>query len=249
MLSATMIVEIIMRVEGFANTSVQRGERWVPALVAKCDKCGFQASEYVSTSDKFDTDGVGQRARVIRKFENLGWSFRNHKATCPGCMKASRAAQMRFLHSPKGAPMPTENVTKFPPLPPAGVKPMGKSDRRVIFIKLDEVYQDEKKGYLPGWTDQRVATDLGIPEAWVKEIREENFGSVSSNPDIDLVLAEAKKWEDERGVLERRASALADQIEKIVGEAKKMAEEFQKHTAKGELVERKLFAISKSVRP
>ena len=145
--------------------------------------------------------------------------------------------------------MPTENVTKFPPLPPVGVKPMGKSDRRVIFIKLDEVYQDEKKGYLPGWTDQRVATDLGIPEAWVKEIREENFGSVSSNPDIDLVLAEAKKWKDEAGALERKMETMQEEAHKLGDRMQKLHEEFKAHTAKGELVERKLFAISKSVRP
>lgn len=69
---------------------------------------------------------------------------------------------------------------------------MSRDDRRVIFAKLNDVYIDESKGYDGGWSDQRVAKDLGVPLAWVKEIRQENFGLESSNEDARAVVKEAK---------------------------------------------------------
>lgn len=71
------------------------------------------------------------------------------------------------------------------------------SDRRIIFAKLEEVYLDEVKGYSANWTDERVSKDLGVPRAWVAEVREINFGPVRDNEmtrdliaKIDAVSAE-----------------------------------------------------------
>ncbi len=43
-----------------------------------------------------------------------------------------------------------------------------RENRRIILAKLEEVYVDEKTGYSPGWTDAKLALDLGVPRAWVK---------------------------------------------------------------------------------
>jgi hypothetical protein len=70
---------------------------------------------------------------------------------------------------------------------------MGKEDRRLIFAKINDVYLDEKQGYSSGWSDKRVSEDLGVPCAWVKTIREDNFGFEGANEDVRPILDEVKK--------------------------------------------------------
>lgn len=62
------------------------------------------------------------------------------------------------------------------------------SDRRIIFAKLEEVYLDEVKGYSANWTDDRVSKDLGVPRAWVAEVREINFGPLRDNEQMRELL-------------------------------------------------------------
>ena len=70
------------------------------------------------------------------------------------------------------APTPTTpNINRAAP-PPT----MSLADRRLIIDKLGEVYVDEKVGYSSGWSDRKVGVDLGVPPAWVAEIRTQNFG-------------------------------------------------------------------------
>ena len=69
---------------------------------------------------------------------------------------------------------------------------MSREDRRIVFAKLNDVYLDERAGYSSGWSDQRVADDLNIPRAWVKSIREENFGPDGASEEIRAALYEAK---------------------------------------------------------
>ena len=66
---------------------------------------------------------------------------------------------------------------------------MTKEDRRIIFAGIDDHYVDESTGYKPGWSDQKIATDLNVPLAWVRTIREDNFG-----PEVgDAINQELKK--------------------------------------------------------
>jgi len=51
-----------------------------------------------------------------------------------------------------------------------------RDDKRIIFEKLSEVYENNLTGYCAGWTDDRVGTDLNCPRAWVEAIRDEFFG-------------------------------------------------------------------------
>jgi hypothetical protein len=90
---------------------------------------------------------------------------------------------MRSQPDPKPAP---PGVAVEPP------REMSRDDRRVVFSKLDEVYIDESKGYDNGWSDHRVAIDLGVPRAWVTTIREEMFGPDKSNAEARELVQEAK---------------------------------------------------------
>jgi hypothetical protein len=70
-----------------------------------------------------------------------------------------------------------------PPVAPAPAE-MGRIDKRLIASKLEAVYIDENVGYKPGWSDKRVAKDLGAPKDWVTHVREDMFG-----PEIDMSSA------------------------------------------------------------
>ena len=72
-----------------------------------------------------------------------------------------------------------------------------KEDRRIIFSKLNEVYVDERTGYSASWTDGSVATNLGVPTEWVKQIRDENFGPLAINPEVLALINECRQIREE----------------------------------------------------
>jgi hypothetical protein len=79
--------------------------------------------------------------------------------------------------------------------------------------------------YDKGWTDAKVASDLGVPLQWVRVIRDENFGDEVGNEDIRKQLAEAKEALALVRQLEpdiKKLLALADRIERSVAECSKV---------------------------
>lgn len=104
----------------------------------------------------------------------------------------------------------TKSASETPP------REMSRDDRRVIFAKLDEVYLDEKRGYDSGWSDHKVASDLGVPRKWVEIIRAENFGAIGTNEEMAEFLSESDKLcADARAALDAAKKARED-IEAIL---------------------------------
>ena len=102
---------------------------------------------------------------------------------------------------------------------------MGFEDRRIIFEKLNEVYLNEREGYSEDWTDKKVAEHLGVPQAWVTQIRADNFGPHGSNKVIDNTNADG--------------TALVKEIR----------ETGSKLMVRADDLERRLIDIQKAVRP
>lgn len=109
---------------------------------------------------------------------------------------------------------------------------MTRDERRIISSKLDEVYKDEKTGYLSPWTDSAVAKDLGVPRAWVSEVREAFFGPDNVNPQLQAfldaaapIIAETKNlFAAARGQLDQ-AKALEGRIEELERMSRKIEKE------------------------
>lgn len=76
---------------------------------------------------------------------------------------------------------------------------MTRDDRRLVLVKLEEVYVSETVGYSAGWTDESVAKELACPRAWVATLREENFGPEIAQEDP-------------------RVAALAESVEALAGD-------------------------------
>jgi len=83
----------------------------------------------------------------------------------------------------KSAPIQTDSapMNHDPRLPPE----MTKEDWRIIFAEIDTHYLDETTGYAANYDDKRIADGLKVPLAWVRTIREENFGP-EKNPDSEF---------------------------------------------------------------
>lgn len=131
--------------------------------------------------------------QISKKFIKAGWLVgkNERRDMCPSCIESKTAASRVKHYKPK------ENVVNFPTPAPTEIpmtvtmpdRPMNREEKRLINMKLHEVYIGEKYGYYPPHTDQSVAKDMGVPVAWVRDIREELFGPAHSNSEIDDQLA------------------------------------------------------------
>lgn len=158
-------------------------EPGAPPLAAykfTCAKCGKEENLPLGSKS-----GGIPLALVKQKMLHKGWEIGNRASAdiCPDCLSAGKKQHKHQKQE--------NNVVNFIKAeePPT----MSREDRRLIFAKIDEVYLDENTGYSDGWTDQKVADDLGVPVAWVKSIRAENFGEERSNSAILKQLEEAKE--------------------------------------------------------
>lgn len=139
-------------------------------LAAKIECCQCEAVAFSSSRG-----GLNPKAHE-QHFRGLGWSVGNgpRRDMCPECQKRK----------------PNLKVVKMEPAHKAEApREMSREDRRIITSKLDDVYLDGK--YSTPWTDAAVARDLGVPRAWVSEVRDQFFGPEGSNPEFDDFLIKA----------------------------------------------------------
>lgn len=151
---------------------------------------------------------------VRKKFQQKGWEVGKNRThdVCPICVE-NRASARR---SKKEAPLKPVIVTAPPPHRDFAAeeaaeapKKMDTEDRRIIFAAVDERWAGKDAGYSAPWTDQAIASHLGVPLAWVIEVRSQFFGEVRDNQEI-------------RDLLER--------VDKVsVAASQKVAEAFQLH--------------------
>jgi hypothetical protein len=139
--------------------------------------------------------------------------------------RVDRLLQKRKASQKGEEPVTSATVTAIP-------RKMTRDERRIIYAKIEEVWGSEDSGYKPPWTDKKVAEDLGVPQAWVATLRDENFGSKSSNPAIEEQGRAAMEF-----VAEMRSKA-----QEITAMAKALLD-------KAEVIERRLIDIQKAVRP
>ena len=83
---------------------------------------------------------------------------------------------------------------------------MTKEDRRIIFSEIDSHYLDETRGYDRDWNDERVAKSLNVPLAWVRTIREDNFGPERGN----VITIEVEKLNAAKEEIDKSINAMRD---------------------------------------
>jgi hypothetical protein len=110
---------------------------------------------------------------TINRYEQMGWTIKkNRQPVCATCNEKETAVALK--------PAPIQ------------VGPDPKIARR-IFACLDEYFDDAKKVYRPGWSDEGVAKHLGVSLEIVTNIRKSAYGELAENPEVvkladDIIL-------------------------------------------------------------
>jgi len=188
----------------FTERSEKHGNNYRVVAAVTCRECGVE-----------DVIGIKAAAALMppvaiaKKFAQRGWDIgqNEHWDTCPKCIaKKKEKPSLKIVPKIEQA---VDNMIKADP-----PRTMSREDRRIVFEKLNGVYLDEKRGYDTGWSDHKVALDLGIPRAWVEQVREEMFGPINSNPDIEAFLKAARELQEIKTQI-ASLTALRDQLENI----------------------------------
>lgn len=216
----------------FPEVPIVRGEVRAMAMQITCAHCG--AVEFYAFQN-----GVKRKPPIAARqaFQGRGWSVGSgpRKDFCPlhAAPASRREKDMSGSILPKSSvagPSPVAicrvgaEMTQPKAEPP---RQMTREDRQIIHAKLSDVY--DKGSYLTPWTDARVASDLGVPRAWVSEIRDLMFGPENSNPAFDefltrvsdLKMAIARLDENEKAIADALAVARR-QREKLLAEAEEL---------------------------
>ncbi len=224
----------------------------------RCSKCN-NTEEYISNK------GLQPHEFVSSVFRKRGWMIGASPRAdlCPTHATPMRAKPVEptpvedgitFTNNPPAkkeepmqVPLPTPSpnmqavaavVSKPPTVIEHDPNNMGKTEKRIIFAKLNEVYQDEVTGYSGDWTDAKLAADLGVPVAWIAEVRSEDFGpetnagmraALSADMDklsgriesqiklVDAKLEAAEKLDDKVSAALAEAKKSNDRLQELIG--------------------------------
>ncbi|MBB3997216.1 hypothetical protein [Aureimonas pseudogalii] len=174
----------------FPILTKMRDGRVVNASSIRCGTCKEEGLSYSASGRPTPNRASSE------KFKRMGWVVGSSQRLnrCPSCRPSAISASNN--NQPKIHKLDLEQIVMAKSNPPAVTEPpreMTRDDRRIIFAKLNEVYIGEDQGYSAGWSDQKISDDLGTPKSWVERIREENFGSISTNENVMLCYKQIKE--------------------------------------------------------
>lgn len=182
-----------MSMRVFPEETIRTDGSSVKVMKIACAHCGGACFFPFQTGFKRKPPIAAQQ-----HFQNQGWVVGSgpRKDFCP---LHARPSQRKGTKAMVETPVAASQAEP----PPA----YSREDRRTIMYKLEEVYA--KDAYKAPWTDNAVAKDLGVPRAWVSEIRSANFGPEGSNPQLDEFLAARDRLDLEiKGLAERYDAAV-----------------------------------------
>lgn len=90
---------------------------------------------------------------------------------------------------------------------------MSKDQKRAIWREIDENYERDR--YIPGVTDKSIGEKLKFPWAWVKQVREEDFGPAGVDPEIAKLQGQIDDLEKRTAELESNSLKMAEEAEKL----------------------------------
>lgn len=167
-----------------------------------CTKCD---ATLLITPGRLTGEGVALKAR------RAGWAahhLRASEALCPACLhpKPTNGGTME----PKK--MLTGTLKLPPPVPvddplPLGLKHLTAEQRMMARGLLDQHFDDKAGYYLEGYSDERVAAEVGVALALVRTMREAAYGPIR-------VSAPVLALRTDLGLLK---AAVADQLKVLDG--------------------------------
>lgn len=74
-----------------------------------------------------------------------------------------------------------------------------KRAKRMVYQALEDYYDDTKKAYRPGYSDESIAKETGAALDFVRRIREEDFGPLGVPPELQTLIDHAASLREEIG--------------------------------------------------
>jgi len=104
-----------------------------------------------------------------------GWTI-GRTMTCPNCQRPKRDKSMHTK--------PTTSTIPAEPAVAASPSESAKRAHRMVFMALEDYYDEGAKRYKPGYTDAKIAETTGAAVAYVVKIRSEYFGGLAEPTEV-----------------------------------------------------------------
>lgn len=159
------------------NSSYANGARRV-TMTLHCAKCPLSST--VNWSHGYEDTMVGNYWR------SQGWDFHAHNKRSCICPECKGAAPMQAQHPKLVAPITLVQEVVQEALEAQAPRLISRDQRHKIRELLEVNFDDEKGRYTKDWSDKRIADQLDLPLATIREIREAAYGPIDET-DPELV--------------------------------------------------------------
>lgn len=180
--------QTVVRHEGF----VRKGWR---VMCRYCDQ------EYVMEPNTKKNPAPTLLHKMAR---NAGWETGKKltDSTCPNCLKKQAAIKAEKREAKRAEKEENEKLMQQKPNGGLGLEVQqprepSRQDVRKIVSELEDHFDEVSGKYRGGTTDATIAADLAVPRAWVTKTREEWFGPLKGNEDLDNVRADLAAFKGE----------------------------------------------------
>jgi len=162
-------------------------------------------------------------AIMVRNMHKKGWDVSAKKApACPTCIHKAKVIPMTAKAN-GGASLGEASAVKFlPPGEKAEFTSPAPRIQRAVFSLLDDRFDEGTHLYRDGWTDERVAKEVGTTPDVVKRLRiEGGYGELAEDPRVsalkdDLVLLRLEVEEHVKA-FNRKVDDLASRVAGLGG--------------------------------
>lgn len=177
-------IEILSTRSGDARYSFAR---------AFCSSCGARTEVRVG-------GGSANYEHAAKKMRSAGWDIdiSHQRVRCPSCNSPKRQKpEGGQVVTPKIPTSPTKSIasTPAPGLASEAItaRTLSPDQRARIRRELDAHFDDTRGCYLDGMSDKKIGESLGIPWAFVRDLREAAYGKITSDGVLDDLKQEADK--------------------------------------------------------
>jgi len=134
-----------------------------------CDECAETAEWRVS---RMPPPEIIKKHFVVR-----GWELRK-KPRCPECVKKK---EKKMSKAPNLTPVPSSEIV--------APSEAARRARRMVYMALEDYYDEAKKAYKPGYSDKKISEETGASETIVSQIRQQDFGPLGPPSEFAEIYA------------------------------------------------------------
>ena len=125
---------------------------------------------------------------IAKKLLHQGWRI-GHRLVCPDGRKKVNEKRNGAVNT-KGIAMATTSDMALDAAQPPQPTPAAGRARRLVYMALEDYYDEGRRAYKPGHTDAGIARECGVAESVVKTIREESYGPLAVPSELSGLVAD-----------------------------------------------------------